>query len=237
MVIADVPWRHENYGAKGHGAAKAHYEEVPREDLERMPVASLCHPDGALLALWCTGPQAADGAHVRLARAWGFELRTRLFAWVKCQRSCGACAHGWHDHEAGPVTGAVARGRCARADCRCEAFAVVAGFGPGSYTGSAVEDVWLGVRGSATWSSDRARRDVRQVVLAPQPGAHSAKPEEVQDRLEALWPGGTPRLELFARRRRAAWACWGGECPEPDMIFGSEVGAWWRASAPAEAGA
>jgi len=42
-----------------------------------------------------------------------------------------------------------------------------------------------------------------QVVLAPRE-AHSAKPEEFQDRIDKIC-GDRPKLELFARRKREGW--------------------------------
>ena len=56
-----------------------------------------------------------------------------------------------------------------------------------------------------------ADEGVGQVVFAPR-GAHSEKPEEVQDRIERLYPRAN-RAELFARRHRRGWACWGDEAP------------------------
>jgi N6-adenosine-specific RNA methylase IME4 len=47
-------------------------------------------------------------------------------------------------------------------------------------------------------------------------GAHSAKPEALQDLAERLSPG--PRLELFARRRRAGWTCWGDQLPTAQVV-------------------
>lgn len=233
IISADPPWAHNNYGQAKHGAAKSAYDELALDDLERMPVGELAHPDGALLFMWCTGPQAADGAHQRLANAWGFRLVTRAFVWVKVNTACSACGCVWADHAPGPHL----PGACASCSA-CHAFAPSAFFGPGSYTGQNVEDVWLGVRGDATWSADRAVRDVRQVVFAPAPREHSRKPDEVADRIERLWPTATPRLELFARRRREGWAAWGNEAPECDLVFGAEVGSAWpvaaRAPAPAE---
>jgi N6-adenosine-specific RNA methylase IME4 len=38
---------------------------------------------------------------------------------------------------------------------------------------------------------------------------HSAKPEAFQDMVETVSPG--PYLELFARRQRQNWVCWGNE--------------------------
>ena len=242
LISSDNPWAHDNYGQAKHGSAKANYDEMPLEDMCRMPVRELAHPAGALLFLWCTGPQAADGAHVELANAWGFTLTTRVFAWVKHGTTCAGCGHLHDEHDAPALWGADAGGRC-RIDlngdpadpCPCSHFAVSADFGPGSYTGGNVEDVWLGVRGDTPWSKLRARRDVRQVLFAPAPARHSEKPEAMQDRIEALWPNVDPteRLELFARRRRPGWACWGGQCPEPDLVFGEAVGAWWPVTKPA----
>lgn len=223
IITADPPWEHDNYGQAKHGAAKSAYDEMPLAVLKQMPVGELAHPEGALLFLWCTGPQAADGAHIALARAWGFRLTTRAFAWVKVADSCANCLHGWADHDASIDP----PGFCDHPACEgCDTFAARPYFGPGSYTGGNVEDVWLGVRGDWPWSQRRARKDVRQVVLAPR-ARHSAKPEAVQDRIELLWPGVGPRLELFARRRRVGWAAWGAEAPGCDLVFGDTIGARW----------
>ncbi|NBW12094.1 MAG: DNA methyltransferase [Caulobacteraceae bacterium] len=50
---------------------------------------------------------------------------------------------------------------------------------------------------------------VPQVVLAA-PGRHSEKPDEVQARIERLYPSAK-RLEMFARRCREGWQAWGNE--------------------------
>lgn len=54
-----------------------------------------------------------------------------------------------------------------------------------------------------------ADESVAQVVLAP-PAAHSQKPDEIQARIERLYPTAS-RIELFARRHREGWAAWGNE--------------------------
>lgn len=234
VILADPPWQHDNYGQAKYGAAKAIYDEMPLAALEAMPVGELAHPDGALLFLWCTGAQEANGAHLRLAEAWGFSLRACPFRWVKVERACVACEHAFSEHDDGgcPDVGQLVRGACGAFQCECRAFAAKPYFGPGSYTGGNVENVWLGVRGDAPWSALRARKDVRQPVVWPAYREHSKKPEAVQDRIELLWPDATPRLELFARRRRpeglhGGWAAWGNEAPGCDLVFGDAIGASW----------
>jgi len=55
---------------------------------------------------------------------------------------------------------------------------------------------------------------VKQVVLAPKQ-EHSRKPDEVQERIERLYPDAS-RIELFARRNRPGWSAWGDEATALD---------------------
>jgi N6-adenosine-specific RNA methylase IME4 len=61
-----------------------------------------------------------------------------------------------------------------------------------------------------------ADESVRHVVMAPL-GKHSAKPEEVQDRIDMLYPTAS-KCELFARRHRAGWMCVGEELVPPNEV-------------------
>jgi N6-adenosine-specific RNA methylase IME4 len=54
-----------------------------------------------------------------------------------------------------------------------------------------------------------ASEAVVQTVLAPK-GPHSAKPGEVQERIESLYPNAR-KAELFARTDRPGWSCYGDE--------------------------
>jgi N6-adenosine-specific RNA methylase IME4 len=49
-------------------------------------------------------------------------------------------------------------------------------------------------------------------VIASRRRAHSEKPNEVYEMLEAWYPDAR-RIELFARRRRPGWHAWGNEVP------------------------
>jgi N6-adenosine-specific RNA methylase IME4 len=78
---------------------------------------------------------------------------------------------------------------------------------PGYYTMSQCELCLVGKRGRIP--SPRGARNIRQLVVAPR-GAHSAKPEEVRKRIEAMFPRQR-KVELFARRRVPGWHAWGNE--------------------------
>jgi N6-adenosine-specific RNA methylase IME4 len=92
------------------------------------------------------------------------------------------------------------------------------GTGLGHTTRSSAEVVLYARRGSPK----RLRKDIPQVVIAPRM-RHSEKPQEVARRIERLFPG--PYLELFSRKQRPGWVCWGEEVPKlilPDLTEAAE---------------
>ena len=82
-------------------------------------------------------------------------------------------------------------------------------FSTGFHTRSNTEFCLLAKRGKPL----QLAKDVDQVIMTPV-GAHSEKPDEAYRRMERLYGG--PRLELFARKLRPNWLCWGDELPPPD---------------------
>jgi N6-adenosine-specific RNA methylase IME4 len=58
----------------------------------------------------------------------------------------------------------------------------------------------------------RTNKDVRRLIVSRRRD-HSQKPDETHERIERLVAG--PYLELFARRWRDGWSCWGNELNEP----------------------
>jgi len=81
-------------------------------------------------------------------------------------------------------------------------------FGMGNWTRANAECCLLAKRGKPI----RQDASVRQLVRAPV-RAHSQKPDEVRERLEALY-GTVRRLELFARQTNPGWDSWGNEIQE-----------------------
>jgi N6-adenosine-specific RNA methylase IME4 len=78
---------------------------------------------------------------------------------------------------------------------------------PGYYTMSQCELCLVGKRGRIP--QPRGARNVRQLVVSER-GAHSAKPEEVRRRIDAMFPKQR-KVELFARKIAPGWHAWGNE--------------------------
>ena len=87
-------------------------------------------------------------------------------------------------------------------------------FGMGRITRMEHETCLIATRGRPKALS----RSIRSTFEAPA-GRHSAKPEAFFDLVEALYDG--PYAELFARRRRPGWSCYGNELPAPVVVGGA----------------
>ncbi|HHN67366.1 MAG TPA: S-adenosylmethionine-binding protein [Thermopetrobacter sp.] len=84
------------------------------------------------------------------------------------------------------------------------------GRGVGFYFRNVTELLLFGVRGKNMRTLAPGRSQVN--FIAARKREHSRKPDEQYAIIEACSPG--PYLELFARGRRAGWACWGNEADE-----------------------
>lgn len=219
IIYADPAWRYDNFGLKGHGAVRAHYDTMTLGQMMRLPVRALAHPEGSALIMWATCTAVAEGRHAKLMRAWGYRPVTELFRWRKVYDKC-RCGHSKDTHRPGrDPTGRPLGSPCAKRHkngigCYCHDFVARPYCGLGFYTRSSGESAFLGLRGSMPGEVS----DVRQEIEAPVNG-HSRKPDEVYDRIERLWPKETARLEMFARRPRAGWDAWGNQCEGGVDVF------------------
>ena len=83
--------------------------------------------------------------------------------------------------------------------------------GLGHWTNGNAELVLLGKKGKPK----RITKNIKQVVMAPR-SCHSAKPDEVRDRIVRLL-GDIPRIELFARERVNGWDAIGNQIDGRDI--------------------
>jgi N6-adenosine-specific RNA methylase IME4 len=79
--------------------------------------------------------------------------------------------------------------------------------GPGYWTRQRHELLFIATRGNPATPEPALRPD--SVLHAPRT-RHSAKPVQVHELLERLYPA-VPKLELFARAPRPGWTVWGDE--------------------------
>ncbi len=85
--------------------------------------------------------------------------------------------------------------------------------GIGFWLRGSTEHAILAVRGHPPTPRARSKGGEKMptytTAIMERPSRHSEKPRAVITMMEHIGPG--PRLELFARRRRAGWTVWGNE--------------------------
>jgi N6-adenosine-specific RNA methylase IME4 len=91
----------------------------------------------------------------------------------------------------------------------CPAISIPAPiYGPGMWFQHCTELILIARRGRPFGKLGNPRPARKGIIIAPRQ-EHSRKPEELQKWIEAKFPG--PYVELFARRQRPGWTCWGNE--------------------------
>lgn len=225
VLIADPAWRYQQWSEAKHGAADAAYEDgtMATDDICRIPVKKWLAKD-AVLFVWGTWPKVPDC--LRVLEAWGADEIVSGFPWVKTTPSAGTIYTGigfWTQS----ASEYLLIGRRGRGLERADGDKVV---GLATDARGADEQgrprVGCGLRGADMLPCGAYLSRGRYLCMACVEGAekndrvlwapraeHSRKPEEVHEWVERLFPGEGPetRLELFARRPRPGWTCWGGD--------------------------
>lgn len=195
VIYADCPWMY--YGSPDKmAAAGKHYGQMTDEALAALPVLSKCRKRAVCL-MWATSPRL--DAALALMNAWGFHFRGVAFVWVKTRQD-------------GKIIGA----QGVRPSIVKPTVELV-------LAGSEDDDLTEFVVAGSTVRLGRPLplldEGVAQVVTAPR-GKHSAKPEEVRNRINRLY-GDVPKLELFARGAPVeSWDRFGNEMdPKTETIL------------------
>lgn len=192
-LLVDVPWQMRMWSDKGRGrcpdGADPRSQQFVARHYETMPLEEVrALPVNHLAAddciLFMWAIDPMLPEAIEMGRHWGFEYRTVAFYWAKMRRV---------DSRRGEVF----------SDTAERMFPM----GTGYWTRANPEPCLLFVRGSPK----RLSRAVRKLIVAPR-REHSRKPDETHSRIEALCGG--PYAELFARRHRPGWDCWGDQLEE-----------------------
>jgi N6-adenosine-specific RNA methylase IME4 len=206
MILADPPWQYNDRKAVRKDGGKARYgigasgryTTEPTQQIGNLPVGDL-GADRSHLYMWATFPMLTDALYVM--DAWGYTYKTVAFVWIKVN--------------SGRWRRPMLEGRKVKGTWKIEEFFNwMTFYGVGFYTASNAEIVLLGTRG-------RPYKPVKkesQVIYHPgwRGGEHSRKPDEVQRRIEVMYPDHQC-AELFARRQYGDWLCLGNEMDGRDL--------------------
>lgn len=191
LISLDIPWHFVTRGGPPKDPAtdrsyQSHYPTISLDYAQQIPVRQYALDDCHVM-LWITGPLLVTGIHLKLFDAWGVEVSSMGFVWLKL----------WNNTD---------MSQYARTPLLEQDIAM----GGGYTTRQNVEYVVFGRIGKPA----RARADIRQVIVSPR-REHSRKPDEFYRR--AYHYCDTTRLDMFPGRARKGWQSWGWGHREGDL--------------------
>jgi N6-adenosine-specific RNA methylase IME4 len=207
ILVADPPWQFGD--STPHKGAEDHYKTLTLNEIKEFPLPPLA--DNAVLFLWRVGGGSKkDGSlgeqAYEVVRAWGFTPKSEL-CWQKTI-TCKTCDGQGYATQFGELAGAKGKAQLKLWCEACSGRGYKNALGAGRYVRGAHEICYIATRGAPIFPDDKG---VRSIIQAPR-GAHSVKPDRFYERVMQLYPEG-PYVELFARRRREGWHCYGDELP------------------------
>jgi N6-adenosine-specific RNA methylase IME4 len=217
VIVCDCPWSPAdglNMNATKRGAA-SNYTTMSTDDLCALPIKDLTDTDGCVLALWVIGSMLEDG--MRVMKSWGFQQK-QTFVWCKTKKPKSLTKILKSTLDIALQNNIDDTIKLAK-DSVISLGDYVLGFGLGRLFRQTHELCLIGVNNTKIYKhlQDRAQRS----VCFDENKGHSIKTENLQDRLDIMFPGGK-KVELFARRQRRGWTCVGDGVSNEDIRISLE---------------
>lgn len=221
VIAADPPWPFSDTLKMSDvkRSAAANYNVMTIADIKNLPIKDITDPNGAILALWVPSSLLQEGLDTM--KAWGFKHK-QTYVWVKTKKSLFTNFIKWLKKEIlrypQIVYDKFAYQRAVKAVIKSVPNIDLndeLAFGMGRLFRQTHEICLIGTSNNKIYKILK-NKSQRSVSLAPNL-KHSAKPENLQDSLDIMFPKGN-RIELFARRLRNNWVCLGNEvCKGEDI--------------------
>jgi site-specific DNA-methyltransferase (adenine-specific) len=226
VIYADCPWEYDNPQDFDPARGGTPYKQMKMADLCQMcDLVNQVASKDSILFMWATFPKLIEALQVM--GAWDYRYVTVAFDWIKLNPN-GELYSPMENMATFNTPGKNDGIRITPKDIILKGGVRS---GQGYYTNANAEICLLGTKGKT--GELRANRSVKQVVFCDDVAnrigdegecimtpikEHSAKPEEVRERINAL-TGGVPALELFARppARVPGWVKLGWEIDNKDI--------------------
>jgi len=219
VIVADPPWPFKDSLKMSDvkRGALANYDTMTMQQIREMPVSEACDPDGAVLCLWVPGSLLQEGLNTM--KAWGFDHK-QTYVWVKIKKHRFQGFAKW-------IKKSILKHKQIAYDKFAYDRAIKAildslpnidladelAFFMGRLFRQTHEICLIGTRGKIL--KQLANKSQRSVSFGENL-RHSAKPDDLQESLETMFPIAR-KLELFARRLRPGWTCLGNEIDGKDI--------------------
>jgi N6-adenosine-specific RNA methylase IME4 len=210
VIVSDPAWSFKDKLTMSDvkRGAGSQYRTLSVKDIKELKVKDIADPNGAILALWVPSSLLQEGLDTM--KSWGFKHK-QTYVWVKTKKI--------------PLSGHIKKIlNGIESNIKSRGFSKklwknyfyntlnsiddVLSFGMGRLFRQTHEICLIGINNSKIYKHLN-NKSQRSVSFAPNL-KHSAKPEDLQDSLDIMFPGAV-KLEMFARRERPDWTCIGNE--------------------------
>jgi len=213
VIVSDPAWSFSDSLSMSDVArgASANYKTMTLSDIKALPVKEVADPTGAVLALWVPSSLLQEGLDT--IKAWGFTHK-QTYIWVKTKKTPLSNFLSVVKKQVKQLNKAkgtdIPDGMINTILTTCKNFKIkdTLAFGMGRLFRQTHEICLIGTNKNGIYKLLK-NKSQRSVSFAENL-KHSAKPEDLQDSLEQMFPG-TNKLEMFARRERTDWTCLGNE--------------------------
>lgn len=207
VIVADCPWDFKDSLKMSDvkRGARANYHTMTLQQIKDIPVKSIASDNGAILALWVPSSLLQEGLDVM--KSWGFKHK-QTYVWVKVKKLEKIRKGFFKDILAicDDLKLGVSK-RKAFSNFTINLFAAL-GFGMGHLFRQTHEICLIGINNNKIYKY--LKNHSQRSVDFSENLKHSAKPEDLQNALELMFPD-VEKIELFARRLRPGWICLGDE--------------------------
>lgn len=214
IIVADPPWSFQDSlkMSEVKRGASDNYNTMSIKQIKELKVKDITDASGAILALWVPSSLLQEGLDVM--KAWGFEHK-QTYVWAKIKKdslkdllslsykNLSKNISTWNTKEVKNIlTNTFSLFKLSN----------ILSFGMGRLFRQTHEICLLGINNKKIYKDlkNKSQRSVSFGVNLK----HSAKPEDLQDSLDLMFPDyQNNKIELFARRARKGWVCIGNESP------------------------
>lgn len=212
VIVADPAWSFSDSLSMSSvkRSAESNYSVMSVKDIKALPVKGVSDPGGCILALWVPSALLKEGLDVM--NAWEFEFK-QTYIWVKSKKEplkdLVDTITDLPSLKDKIITKSSLKGIASEIKKECEVqLNNLLGFGMGRLFRNTHEIALIGINNKDIYKKLQ-NHSQRTVCIEPNV-KHSAKPENLQDALEAMFPDAN-KLELFGRRKRYGWTVLGNE--------------------------
>ncbi len=212
ILVADCPWSFSDTLTMSHvkRGAEANYSVMTNQDILDLKVAEVTADDAVLLS-WV--PSSLLELGLEVMEKWGFR-QTQTLPWIKIKQDP---FKQLKEDLTSAILNEIKKPNFLKSDLGKTIEQIVdkfdlnqiLAFGMGRLFRQTHELLLIGVKGKVY--SQLENKSQRSVLFGTNV-KHSKKPDELQDRLEVMFPQAN-KLEIFARRDKSNWTCLGNECP------------------------